>query len=105
MAAKGELVCALTTILGTLVKQLQALSARLERTVAALPDGQIVMSFPRAGRINAAKILAELGEDRSRYSSEQQLAAEAGVVPITSQSGKSRGVHARWACTDGSVWR
>lgn len=98
MAAKGQLVCALTSILGTLVKQLHALSARIERTVAVLPDGQIVMSFPRAGRINAAKILAELGEDRSRYPSEQQLAAEAGVAPITSQSGKSRGVHARWAC-------
>lgn len=96
--SKGQLVRALAVILRTLVDQLQALSARLERDVAQLPDGRIVMSFPRAGRINAAQILAELGEDRSRFQTDQHLAAEAGVAPITHESGKSRGVTARWAC-------
>lgn len=96
--AKGELVRALAAVLRVLVAQLQALSSRIEHTVAELPDGQILMSFPRAGRINAAQILAELGEDRGRFQSDQHLAAEAGVAPITHQSGKSRGVTARWAC-------
>jgi transposase len=96
--AKGELVRALAAVLRTLVAQLQAITARLQYTIAQLPDGQILMSFPRAGRINAAQILAELGEDRSRFGSDQQLAAEAGVAPITHASGKCRGVTARWAC-------
>jgi transposase len=56
------------------------------------------MSFPRAGRICAAQILAELGDVRARFQSEDQLAAEAGVSPVTHASGKSRGVVFRWAC-------
>ena len=43
---------------------------RIEHAVAALPDGQIVMSFPRSGRICAAQILAELGDVRERFPTE-----------------------------------
>lgn len=96
--AKGELIRALAAVLRTLVKQLQGITAHLEHTIAQMPDGHILMSFPRAGRVNAAQILAELGDDRARFQSDQHLAAEAGVAPITHQSGKSRGVTARWAC-------
>ena len=56
------------------------------------------MSFPRAGRICAAQILAELGDVRERFPTDDQLAAEAGVCPVTHASGKSRGVVFRWAC-------
>ena len=94
----GELVRALATILATLVAEIAKLTARLEHAVATLPDGQIVMSFPRAGRVCAAQIVAELGDVRARFQTEQQLAAEAGVCPVTHASGKSRGVTFRWAC-------
>ena len=66
--------------------------------MANLPDGKIVMSFPRAGRICAAQILAEMGDVRARFPTEGHLAAEAGVCPVTHASGKSRGVVFRWAC-------
>ena len=78
--------------------EIAKLSSRIEHAVAELPDGQIVMSFPRAGRICAAQILAELGNVRERFQTEDQLAAEAGVAPVTHASGKSRGVVFRWAC-------
>lgn len=96
--AKGELVKALARVLETLVGQLAKLSSRIEHEVAQLADGRIVMSFPRAGKINAAQILAELGDVRQRFQTEEQLAAEAGVCPVTYESGKSRGVGFRWAC-------
>jgi transposase len=96
--AKGELVRALASVLAALHAQIAELTARIEHEVADLPDGQIVMSFPRAGRLCAAQILAELGDVRERFPSEQQLAAEAGVCPVTHASGKSRGVICRWAC-------
>jgi transposase len=96
--AKGELVRALASVLDRLVAEIARLTARVEHAVAALADGRIVMSFPRAGRVCAAQILAELGDVRERFPSEAQLAAEAGVCPVTHQSGKSRGVTARWAC-------
>jgi transposase len=96
--AKRELVLALVRVLSTLVAQLANLRARIEHDVAALPDGQLVMSFPRTGRLNAAQLLSELGSVRERFASEAQLAAEAGVCPVTFQSGKSHGVAFRWAC-------
>jgi transposase len=96
--AKGDLVRALARTLQALVAEIAKLSSRIEHAIAALPDGRIVMSFPRAGKICAAQILAELGDVRARFPSEHQLAAEAGVAPVTYQSGKSRGVGWRWAC-------
>jgi transposase len=96
--AKGELVRALARTLQALIAELAKLTSRVEQLVADLPDGRIVMSFPRAGRVCAAQILAELGDVRARFPTEDQFAAEAGVVPVTYQSGKSRGVGWRWAC-------
>lgn len=96
--AKGELVRALGRVLEVLVAELAKLTSRVEHEVAQLADGRIVMSFPRAGKVNAAQILAELGDVRERFPSEEQLAAEAGVAPVTHESGKSRGVVFRWAC-------
>lgn len=96
--AKGELVRSFVAVLQPLVLQLQHLTASLEHAVAQHPDGPIVMSFPRAGRVNAAQILAELGDDRTRFAHPDQLAAEAGVAPVTYESGKHRGVGYRWAC-------
>ncbi len=96
--AKGDVVRALVTVLEPLVGQIQTLSAGIEHAIAEHADGAIVMSFPRTGRINAAQILAELGDDRLRFASEEQLAAEAGVAPVTYESGKHRDVGFRWAC-------
>ena len=108
--AKGELVRALVRTLGPLAETIRDLSGRIEHAVENLPDGRIVMSFPRAGRIRAAQILAELGDVRERFGTDAQLAAEAGVCPSPLSlgpmalqrrphaSGKSRGVVFRWAC-------
>jgi transposase len=97
-SAKGELVRALARILQTLVTEIGSLTRRIEHEVEQFADGRIVMSFPRAGRLNAAQIFVELGEVRERFQTEDQLAAEAGVCPVTHASGKSRGVSFRWAC-------
>jgi transposase len=96
--AKGELARALAGTLERIVAAIAKLTARIEHAVAELPDGRIVMSFPRAGRVCAAQILAELGDVRGRFLTADQLAAEAGVCPVTRQSGKSRGVVFRFAC-------
>jgi transposase len=96
--AKGGLVQALAATLTTLVAQIAHLTTRIEHAIAELPDGQILMSLPRAGQLCAAQILAELGEVRERFPNDAQLAAEAGVAPLTYQSGKHRSVAFRWAC-------
>lgn len=98
MDAKGDLVRCLVRTLARLVEQIRLLSARIEHHVAASDDGRILMSFPRAGRICAAQILAEMGSVRERFGTDAQLAAEAGVAPVTYASGKSKAVAFRWAC-------
>ena len=96
--ASGEAVRALVTVLVDLVAQIQKLTSAIAQAMRVHPDGAIVMSFPRAGCTNAAQILAELGQERLRFPSVERLAAEAGVVPVTVESGKHRGVTFRWAC-------
>jgi transposase len=96
--AKGEAVLDLVSVLSTLVTRLRRLTSAIEHAVEQLPIGRLVMSFPRTGKVNAAQIAAELGDDPKRFPTEQQLAAEAGVAPVTHASGKSRGVTFRWAC-------
>lgn len=96
--AKGELALALARTLAKLLEQIRLLTSRIEHHVATLDDGRILMSFPRAGRVCAAQILAELGSVRERFDSEQHLAAVAGVTPLTYASGKSKSVAFRWAC-------
>jgi transposase len=98
MEAKGELARCLARTLRSVGEQIRLLSSRIEHHVASLDDGQILMSFPRAGRICAAQILAELGSVRERFATDAQLAAEAGVAPVTYESGKSKAVTFRWAC-------
>jgi transposase len=94
----AHVVRSLVAVLNPLVAQISDLTRRIEHFVESLPDGQIIMSFPRAGRVCAAQILAELGDVRERFSTLDQLAAEAGAVPVTYQSGKTRSVTFRWAC-------
>ena len=92
------MVRALAAALDALVAPIAKLTGRIRHAVTTLPDGQIVMSFPRAGPICAAPILAELGDVRGRYLTADQLAAEAGLCPVTHPSGRSRGVTFRGAC-------
>jgi transposase len=94
----GQLVHALVAVLTPLVAQIQHLSAAVAAAVAQHADGPLVQSFPRSGAVNAAQILAELGDDRARFPTAEQLAAEAGAAPVTRASGKHRAVVFRWAC-------
>jgi transposase len=96
--AKGECVRALVAVLRPLVAQIATLSAAIEHAVDAHPDARVVTSLFRKGRICAAMLLAEIGDDRARFVSADHLAAEAGVAPVTRESGRHRAVTFRWAC-------
>jgi transposase len=96
--AKGECVRALVAVLRPLIAQIATLTAAVEHAVDAHPDGKIVTSLFRSGRVCAAQLLAEIGDDRGRFISADHLAAEGGVAPVTRESGKYRAVTFRWAC-------
>lgn len=95
---RGQLVRSLVAALIPLVAEIRKLDGLIHAQLAQHPDGKLLQSFPRIGTVNAAQILAELGDDRGRFRTEAQLAAEGGVAPVTYESGKHRGVSFRYAC-------
>lgn len=96
--ATGDAVRALVAVLRTLQARIGDLEGAIRAALAAHVDGRIFASFPRAGQVNAAQLLAEIGADRSRYPSDDALAAMAGAAPVTRASGKVHVVGFRWAC-------
>jgi len=82
-----------------LLRQLDAACASaddLEQAAVASfnqhPDAGIITSFPGLGPLTGARVLAETGDDRSRFQDAKGLKAYAGAAPITRASGKSRSV-------------
>jgi transposase len=95
---KGELVRSLVSIVEPLCVQIQRLSSAIEHAISSDDDAAWLRSFPRVGLINAAQIYAEITDDQTRFDSCEQLAAEAGVAPVTHASGKHHAVVFRRAC-------
>jgi transposase len=85
-----------------LLRQLEAActsAADLEQAAAESfnqhPDAEIITSFPGIGTLTGARVLAETGDDRSRFHDARGLKAYAGSAPVTRASGKSRSVTCR----------
>lgn len=96
--AHGECVKALVRVLKALLPQIKELEGAIAVALDEHPDGAVFKSFPRSGEVNAAQLLAEIGDVRERFQSDDVLAMEAGVVPVTKRSGKATSVGFRWAC-------
>jgi hypothetical protein len=56
-------------------------------------------SLPGTGPCLAPRILAALGDDRSRFTSAQEIQNYAGLSPVTERSGQKCWVHWRWQCS------
>ena len=89
---------ALIAVLTTLVTQIKELEAEISRQLLAHTDQHIFTSLPKAGRVRAARLLAEIGDCRAKFPTPESLACLAGAAPSTRQSGKVRAVTFRWAC-------
>jgi len=63
-----------------------------EATAAAFtqhPDHRIITSFVGLGDLTGARLLAEMGDDRTRFADARGLKAFAGSAPVTKASGRS----------------
>ena len=97
-AAQAPITAALVAVLSNLLTQIKTLAGSIEAQLAAHPDETIFTSLPRAGRVRAARLLAEIGDCRAKFPTPDSLSCLAGVAPSTRQSGKIRAVGFRWAC-------
>jgi transposase len=96
--ASREAVLAMVAILKAVTARLKDVTSALEHTSADTAMGRLVLSFPRMGPKNGAKLVAELGDEPARFLTRDHLAAEGGVVPVTRASGKRHAVAFRYAC-------
>jgi transposase len=97
--ARGQITLALVVMASALNEQISALDTEIGRVLAAHPDQHIFSSLPRSGTIRAAGLLAEIGDCRQRFPTDDALAALAGACPSTRQSGKRSQAVFRWSCS------
>ena len=64
------------------------------------PDAEVYLSQPGLGVVLGARVLAEFGDDKTRYTDAKARKNYAGTSPITRQSGKTKIVLARYVHND-----
>jgi transposase len=93
--AMGRQVLALVRRLITACGNADQLADDVTTAFIQHPAAAVITSFPGLGPVSGARLLAELGDDPSRFRDSRAVKAYAGASPITRASGKSRVVLAR----------
>jgi len=98
--ALGKQMLALLIQLEAACTAADQLAEAVEEAFPQHPDAEILLSFPGLGIQLAARILAEIGDDRTRFADARGLKAYAGASPITRASGKKSAITRRWVKND-----
>jgi transposase len=105
LVASEVIVRAKSRLLLSLVKQLLVVIpeiASYEKAIRTLflthKDHELWRSLPGAGKRLAPRLLAEWGEDRTRYADAGSVQTLAGTAPVPFQSGNYAKAHKRFAC-------
>jgi len=87
--AMGHQVSALLATLATECANAEQLTAAATEAFAQHPDHDIITSFPGLADLTGARVLAEIGDDPTRFTDARALKAYAGSAPVTRASGRS----------------
>ncbi|WP_406320091.1 IS110 family transposase [Streptomyces sp. NBC_01637] len=87
--ALGHQTSALLRQLNTACDNAEQLEEAVTQAFAEHHDAPIIRSFPGLASLTGARILAEIGDDRTRFANAGSLKAYAGSAPVTRSSGKS----------------
>ena len=98
--ARRATVLGLVAALRPIVEQIRQLTSQIHGAVRAHPDGAIFLPLFRdkATAICPATLIAELGDQRSRYPTNAAMIADAGQSPVAVESGKRKVAVFRRAC-------
>jgi transposase len=88
--AYAATVRAQVAILTTLNTQIATLQGQAEAHFGQHPDAEIYLSQPGLGSVLGARVLAEFGDDTTRYADAKARKNYAGTSPITRQPGKKK---------------
>jgi transposase len=98
--ARRGAVLGLVAALRPIVAQIRELTSQIAGAVRSHPDGKVFLPLFKDPKsvVTAARLVAEIGDDRSRYPTREALAADAGMAPVARESGKRKVAGFRWAC-------
>ncbi|MFI7431899.1 IS110 family transposase [Micromonospora sp. NPDC049836] len=107
--AMGTQALALLATLNVECASVDQLAEAVSAAFRQHPDHAIVTSFPGLADVTGARILAEIGDDRSRFADARALKAYAGSAPVTRASGRSISITHRKVKNDrlaaaGYIW-
>jgi transposase len=98
--ARRATVLGLVKTLKALVEQIRLSEGRIAQAVRAHPDGEVFLSLFRSPKstLTAASLLAEIGDRRGRYPTDDAMASDAGMSPVAIESGKRKVASFRRTC-------
>jgi transposase len=96
--AKSRLMLSLAKQLLVVIQEIKSYDEAIRPLFLSHPDQEIWSSLPRAGKRLAPRLLAEWGDDRSRYAEANSIQTLAGTAPVPFESGNYARAHKRFAC-------
>jgi transposase len=96
--AKSRLMLALVKQLLVVLEEIASYDKAIRPLFLSHPDQELWRSLPRAGKRLAPRLLAEWGDDRSRYADANSIQTLAGTAPVPYESGNYAKAHKRFAC-------
>jgi transposase len=100
---KSRLMLSLVKQLLVVVEEIAGYEKEIRPLFLTHQDHEIWSSLPRAGSRLAPRLLAEWGDDRTRYAEATSVQELAGTAPVPFQSGNYARAHKRFACV--KPWR
>jgi len=81
------------------IQEIESYDKAIRPLFLSHPDQELWSSLPRAGKRLAPRLLAEWGDDRSRYADGNSVQTLAGTAPVPYESGNYAKAHKRFACS------
>lgn len=98
MKGKARLMLTLVRQLQILMKDIEEYDQEIGKLFFAHSDSEIFTSLPGTGKKLGPRLLSEFGDDRSRFSNYEGVAALAGTAPVPHISGNKSYAIKRFAC-------
>lgn len=96
--AKSRLMLSLVKQLLVVLEEIKGYDKAIRSLFLTHDDQQLWSSLPGAGKRLAPRLLAEWGDERSRYATASSVQTLAGTAPVPFESGNYAKAHKRFAC-------
>ncbi len=96
-AAYAAAVRSLVRMIAAASEEVKVMEEQVSECFGRARDAEVLLSQPGLGKVLAARVLGEFGDDPGRYASAKARKNYAGTSPVTRASGKKKAVLARYA--------